>query len=232
MSLADIAIDTDHRSRLRLNQQLDVLTMRPGKRRQLLKKIGAGTRRDLRTNIRKQRTVDGKRMQARADARTRRKMFRNMPKNTITRLKNDHSATVTWKHTGQAKVAYRHHHGIDEAYTAKRAESRYGQPDYKQKCTAAQARALAKEGFRRRVARKHGKGPAILKRVPQKWIRENITLGQAGLILRMMRINSTRGVQSWKIKTPARPILGATEADAAKYLTAMATSALQEMQRK
>lgn len=231
MALLDIRVDTDHRSRLRLNRQLDVLTMPPAERRRLLKKIGAGTRRDLRTNIRKQQTIAGSRMEPRADARKRRKMFRGMAKNSITKLKSDHQAVVTWKNAGQAKVAYQHHHGIDEEFTATRAAKKYGEPDYQARCTAAQARALAKEGYRRRVARKRGTGPAILKRVSQKWIRENLSLGQAGLILRLMRTGSAKGKQSWKIKVPERPILGATEADAARYLTAMATTALQEMKR-
>lgn len=147
----------------------------------------------------------------------------------ITRIVNDHSAVVTWKQAGQAKIAYRHHHGVPEDYTAKKAERVYGRPDYRKPATPAQAKALNREGFRRRVARKRGKGGAVLKRVPQKWIRDNMSLGQAGLILRLMRTGSTKGVQRWEIEVPERPVLGATPADADKLLTAMAQNALQRI---
>jgi hypothetical protein len=158
-----------------------------------------------------------------------------MSKKMVTNLKGDHSADVTWRGYGIAKTAYRHHHGIAEDVTARKASAiakkQFGPPDYKAKATPAQARALNKEGFRLRVARKRGKGGAILKKVPQKWIQDNMTVGKAGLILRLMRTNNPRGKQSWKINVPARPILGALPADADKYLTAMATSILQDTKR-
>ncbi|MGB3222532.1 MAG: hypothetical protein WBB23_07005 [Desulforhopalus sp.] len=230
MSQPVLTIDTDRRSRLRLSEQLEVLSMSPRRRRRFLKKIGSSTIRDTRQNARAQRTITGSRMEPRASKKKRR-MFRAMAKGMNTRIKNDHSADVTWKNQGQAKTAYRHHHGVPENFTASRAKKQYGVPDYKGKATPAQAKALNKEGFRLRVARKRGQGGAILKKVSQKWIRDNLTIGKAGLILRLMRTESPHGKQSWKIKVPARPILGATPEDADKYLTAMAANALQEIKR-
>ena len=165
-------------------------------------------------------------------SKKKKRMFRALGKGTVTRVRNDHQADVTWKNPGQAKVAYRHHHGVPETFTAAKAAKVYGVPDYQKPATPAQAKALNKEGYRRKVARKRGKGGAIMKRVPQKWIRENMTLGQAGLVLRLMRTNTRKGKQSWEIRPPARPILGATPADANKYLTAMATNALRQIQKK
>jgi hypothetical protein len=52
-------------------------------------------------------------------------------------------------------------------------------------------------------------------------------------VLRLMRTDSTKGVQSWLIKVPPRPILGATPENAQIYLTAMAhQDALQQIKRK
>lgn len=232
MALPDLAIniDTDKKSTLRLMDQVDVLTMSPVRRRKMLRQMAKHTRSDLRQNIRQQRTVTGAKMTPRASKRKKR-MFSKMAKGMVTRIKNDHTAIVTWKQTGQAKLAFQHHHGVSENFTSKKAARINGTPDYKKPATPAQAKALNREGFKRKVARKRGKGGAILKRVPQKWIRENMTLGQAGLILRLMRTNSSKGKQHWKINLPERPILGAKPEDSNNYLTAMATDALRQIKQ-
>jgi len=59
-----------------------------------------------------------------------------------------------------------------------------------------------------------------------------MTLGQAGLVLRLMRTNTRKGKQLWTIKVPERPILGASPESADIYLTAMAQEALQQIKRK
>lgn len=86
-------------------------------------------RRDTRDNIRAQRTVSGSPMGPRADKKKRR-MMRKMAKGMVTRLTGAHSADVTWKNTGQAKVADRHHRGVSEPFTAKKAARVYGTPNY------------------------------------------------------------------------------------------------------
>ena len=57
-----------------------------------------------------------------------------------------------------------------------------------------------KTGERGRLAR--------LKRVSAKWLQEHISLGQAGLILRLLQTGERRGKQSWLDTPPARPFLG------------------------
>ena len=231
MAEPDLRIDTDKPSRLKLAEQIDVLTMSSAQSRKLLKKIGTGVRKDARENVKAQRTVTGGPMPARADKKKRR-MMRKMPKGMVTRLIGEHDAVVTWKNGGQARVADRHHRGLDEEFTAKKAARIYGTPNYKKPATPAQAKSLNQEGFRRRTARRRGKGKAILKRVSQKWIRENMTVGQAGLVLRLMRTDTRKGKQLWTIKVPERPILGASPESADIYLTAMAQEALQQIKRK
>lgn len=228
MAGSDISLNLDKKAMLRLGDQIDVLTMGPVRRRKLLRKIGKQTRTNVRKNVRNQTTVTGQAMDPRAD-RKKRKMFRKMAKGMVVRLPNDHAAVITWKNAGQAKTAYRHHHGVPEDFTASRAAKVYGVPNYQKPATPAQAKALNQEGYKRPVARKRGKGGAILKKMSQKWIRENMSQGQAGLILRLMRTNSTRGKQRWTIQVPERPILGATPQQANTYLTAMATDALKEI---
>lgn len=231
MDAPDIRIDTDKQSRLRLSEQIDVLTLSPTQSRKLLKKIGSGIQKDTRENVKAQRTVSGGPMPPRADKKKRR-MMRKMPKGMVTRLAGEHNAVVTWRNGGQAMVADRHDKGIDENFTAKKAARLYGTPNYGKPATPAQAKSLNSEGYRRRTARKRGKGKAVLKRVPQKWIRDNMTLGQAGFILRMMRTGTAKGIQSWNIPVPKRPILGATPDTIDTYLTVMAQEALNQIKRK
>lgn len=225
----EMAVKQNHREVLKLVDQISLLSMSTPQRRKLLADIGKQTRKRTRGNIRGQRTVSGAAMAPRADRRIKSKMLRKMDKGMKTTVENDHQATVGWKNAGQAKGAYRHHHGIGMGWTAGKVAKVYGVPDYKKPATYPQARALNKEGFRCRVARKRGKGGATLKRVPAKWIMENMTLGQAGLVLRLMRFNTRRGKQQWETRPAPRPILGATPEDAGGFLVQMAEEALKRI---
>jgi hypothetical protein len=226
----EMTVKQDRREMLKLMDQIKVISMSVPQRRRMMADIGRQTRKKTRENIRGQRTVTGAGMHSRANARTKRKMMRNMGKGMQTKVINTHKATVGWKNAGQAKVADRHHRGIAETWTPRKMAKVHGVPDYEKPATHAQARALNKEGFRRRVARKRGKGKAILKRVPAKWIMENMTLGQAGLALRLMKYNTHKGKQNWETKPAPRPILGAAPEDADAYLTQMAEEALTRIQ--
>lgn len=230
MSDSVLKIDTDKKGRLRLNEQLEVLSLPPRQRRKLLRNMAKQSRADVRTNIQRQQTVTGQAMAPRRDKKKRR-MMTKMAKGMAVKFPNGHTAVVTWKNGGQAMTAYRHHHGISEKFTAKKAAKIYGRPNYSKPATPAQAKSLNKEGYRRPMARKRGKGGAIMKKVPQKWIRDNMSRGQAGMILRMMRTKKTKGKQAWTIQVPKRPILGATPEASGIYLTAMAREALQNIKR-
>jgi len=227
----NLAVKQDQRETLRLLDQFEVLSMSTPQARRLLADIGRQTRKNTRENIRGQKTVSGARMAPRADGRTKRKMMRKMAKGMQTKVINTHKATVGWKNAGQAKLADRHHRGVAENWTPRKMARVSGTPDYTKPATAAQARALNREGFRRRVARTRGKGGAVLKRVPAKWIMDNMTLGQAGLVLRLMRYGTRKGKQSWETKPAPRPILGATPEDADAFLTQMTEDALKRVRR-
>ncbi|CAE6928953.1 hypothetical protein ACOMICROBIO_GDFFDHBD_02471 [Vibrio sp. B1REV9] len=69
--------------------------------------------------------------------------------------------------------------------------------------TKAQAKALREEGFKVFARRLNPKAPVGKLRKPtQKWIRDNLTQEQAGLILRVMR---GAPKESWETELPARP---------------------------
>lgn len=186
-----ISIKEDRRSRLRLMDQLNILSMSPAQQKRLVRRMGSQVRSDARANIRNQMTVSGTKMTPRANARTKRKLLRKMGKGMSVQVRKSRSATavVSWKNTAVGAVAKKQQEGIPETFTPakmKKINKRFEKPGFYDKpATKKQASALNKEGFKRRVARKRGKGKATLKRVPQTWIMSNMTIGQAGMILRL-----------------------------------------------
>ena len=227
----ELTIHKNKRSSLRLLDQLDVLGMKPSQRRKILADMGKQTRKKARENIRYQRTVTGAPMTARANKRNKKKLLKKMGKGLAVTVWKDSSyrATVSWKNPSRGQLAYKQAHGVSESWTPKKAAKVYGSNDNKKPATRAQARALNKEGFRRRLARKRGKGKATLKRVPVKWIRENMTKGQAGLVLRLMLFKTRHGKQAWETAPAPRPFLGATLEDADAFITQMAENALKRI---
>ncbi|XPV75184.1 MAG: hypothetical protein ACNI27_11125 [Desulfovibrio sp.] len=137
---------------------------------------------------------------------------------------------VTWKGKKYAKIAYQHQYGISgkgTAEAAEAAEKKSGGSRYKDPATYQQAKALKAEGYRHPAQKKRGKGVA-LKRVSIKWIRENITFGRAGLILKCMR-NAPPPRRSWVINVPARPFLGVPQEQVPEFLTEIAQGVLKEL---
>ncbi|VVS92189.1 hypothetical protein [Desulfoluna spongiiphila] len=232
----DVRVRQNKREVLRLMDQLEVLSMSVPERRRLLADIGNQTRKKARENIRYQKTVSGESMAPRANSRHKKKLLKKMGKGmAVTVWKdNSHRATVSWKNPGRGQLAFKQANGVGDTWTPQRAAKVYGpksRNDYKKPATQAQARSLNKEGYRRRVARKRGKGKAVLKRVPAKWIMDNMSKGQAGLILRLMRFKTRHGKQSWEVKPAPRPFLGATPEDADAFLTQMAEDGLKRVRR-
>ncbi|RZV17346.1 hypothetical protein EOJ41_15160 [Vibrio alginolyticus] len=69
--------------------------------------------------------------------------------------------------------------------------------------TRAQAKALKEEGFKVFARRINPNAPiGKLRKPSQKWIRDNLSQEQAGLILRQMR---GAPKESWTTELPARP---------------------------
>lgn len=221
----DLKVQEDRRARLRLHEQLDLLSLPTPMRRRVVRKMALEVRKGTRANIRAQKTVSGAAMEPRKAGRARRKMLRGLGRGMRVRVTSPESAEVGWPNRLTSHIAYRHQTGQPETWTAGKARKVYGVPDYKSPATRAQAKSLIAEGYRLRVRKQRGKGCA-LRRVSQRWIRENLSLGQAGVILRMMRDGKRKGKQRWEMRTPARPFLGV---DPAKYDEALNDIARQAL---
>ncbi|WBA86521.1 phage virion morphogenesis protein [Endozoicomonas sp. GU-1] len=227
MADASMNFREDRKGRLKWNEQLDILRLAPKDKRRLVRMMASDVRKDARQNIRQQKTVSGAPMAPRKDARNKRKLLRRMGKPMVVFNKSNHEAVVSFK--GRAgSIASKHQHGSSERMTATKAAKRAGTPDYNALANRDQAKSLIAEGYRLPVKGKRGR--TKLKRVSQKWIRENMTIGQAGLILRLLR--DDKGKQSWTITTPARPFLGADERDAQQMLDSLARTSLARLRAK
>lgn len=218
----------DAQGRLRLGEQIAILAM-PGKeRRRLVKGIATQVRTDARQNIRQQKTISGSPMAPRKQTRNKRKLLRRMGKGMVVFNRGNDRAIVTWKKTVAGRIAKRQQEGNTQRMTAVAAARRGRKPDYDAPASRDMARSLMQEGYRQPVKGKNGR--VRLKKVSQRWIMDNLTQGQAGLVLKEMR--GTGGKRSWLIRTPARAFLGATEQDARRMLEAMARQQVNKIKRK
>lgn len=226
-----ISLDTDPDGRLRLIEQLELLALPPRTRRAVLKRMATEIRKDSRRNIRAQSTVHGTAMEKRRGTRVRRKMLRGLGKSMKIYARGSDRAEVTWANALTARIADRHQHGGAEDWTAGKARKVYGVPDYSQPASRTQAKALKDAGYRLRVRRPNGKG-CTLKRVPIKWICENLSSGQAGVILRLLRDGTAKGARRWTVDTPARPFLGPKPGDESRLLNDLAKQALSDIRNR
>jgi len=231
MPNSPMRLDTDPRGRLRLHEQLDLLSLPRRTRRNITMRMGRAVIKDSKGNLRQQRTIYGRSMEERRDTRTKRKMLRRMGKGLKPFMRGSNRVDVTWANGLTAKIADRHHRGVPEPWTPTKALKVYGVPDYNKPATRDQAKALKAEGYRLRVQKKKGKG-CTLRRVSIKWIMENLSRGQAGTILRQMRDNTTRGKQSWEVKPAARPFLGPKPGTEDQFLDDLARTALSEIRNR
>lgn len=192
-----------------INDVLDRFSAEIRERQKLARRMGGYVRTLSRQNIKRRRTVDGAAMTPRQKRRDARAMLMGLHRAmTVRAAAGNQGVTVSWDNALMAAIGYRHQEGIGEAWGPRRARAVYGQPDYKARATRKQAQALLREGYRLMVrAKGGGRRP---KRVTVQWIEQNMTLGQAGLILRLLRTGQATGKQSWRDTVPARPFLGVT----------------------
>lgn len=115
-----------------------------------------------------------------------------------------------------------------------------GQPDYSAEATDLQAKALIREGFKRFVGRYKGgnkKGQAKKRRVSKAWIKENMTVGQAGLVLRLMRENTNdpsklpAGKTAWVITVPPRAFFGVNQTEVKEMTTELLETQVKKLKK-
>lgn len=200
-----LTIKPNKQQALSIKNQLFLASLPAKKRTSILKKLGTWERAETRKRIRKQITVDGTPFEARA-SKSRVKMLRKLGKTLepyvygANRLELKHQNTLT------GRIAAFQQEGGIETMTATKMAKKNGKLSYDDPCTRRQAKALAREGYRVRKAK--GKG---YRRATINEIMERMKMGQAGLILRIMR-NKRDAPRVWDIQVSPRPHLGSKTA--------------------
>lgn len=192
-----------------LKRQLQTLTLSNTRRRWVHRSMGNKVRVYSRARIRAQRDLSGQRYEQRVDGR-KKKMETGLGRKMGV-FADSKQARVTWGNGLMAQIAYAQQHGIDELFTALKAEKVYGKSDYKAPATLKQARALREAGYTVKRG-KHGK-----RKTPTlKWMIANLNRGKAGLILRILRQEQKK--QRWTVGLPERSFLGTTRSEDSQLL--------------
>jgi phage virion morphogenesis protein len=236
-------------------QARKILNLPEGKRRTLMRSWGRKIRKAARDNTQAQRNVDGSRWAGRKprqdkierDEKGRRKnsgkMLKNITKGkhlNVKTLGND-AVEVDWANSGIGRLAREHQEGMDQFFKMS-GDKNYGGGKYDQPATDRQAKALIVSGYKIRKARKlnWNEESAYKKRrkngasewvTPSKaWIKRNIKMGQAGLILHELGYSSAK--RSWTIERPSRSFLGASKEQVTDMLDEVYEAMLERKRNK
>lgn len=199
----------------KLARQLKALTMPRSQRRVFHRKVGREVIKRSKQRLRKQKNVDGSKFKRRKPGSHRKgKILKNIMrsasgKELVKVFAGPESGKVTWPNHLIGKVAAQHQSGFREKYSAAKSARRYGRPNYSQSATPSQAKSLIAAGFRLvRGKYRSGqkKGETKTRRVSQRWIQENMSFGQAGLVLKILEGDTSKS--NWEIETPGREFFG------------------------
>lgn len=226
----EIKFNTRHAAKMK--QRIALMALKPGSRKRVFKGAGRSFLKASKDHIRQQKTIHDQPMKQRKSGKGKllKRMGRALKVKATTR-----QAVLTWPNKMIARTGARHQFGIDEVMTASRLAKIHGHTDYKVPATRKQAKALVESGFTVGSGNKYKSGPnkgkTRRKRPSRRWVVENMTLGQAGLIIRILR-HTTKTATRWVIPVPARPFLGVTGSDAAKTLEAQIAKEQTRQARK
>lgn len=212
----------------------NILNLPEGKRRTLMRSVGRRVRKNARDNTRAQENIDGSKWAPRKKRKDKIEYGRNgKRKNNGKMLKNitkgkhlnvrtvgSDAVKVDWARPGIGRLAKQHQDGMDVFFSMAANHQSTGMGHgYGDPATERQAKALVVSGFKIRKARKqglgkkwaakrrrkHGASPYV--RPTLKWVQDNLTFGQAGLILADV-FGYGGATENWQIKAPARSFLG------------------------
>jgi len=226
-------ITTRMQGDLKLMKQLQVLAMPPAKRKKFHREVTRLVIREARANTKAQRTVTGEAFAPRINKKKKKPLLKNVAKaKNLKAYVGPNSGKVTWPNSLSGKIARAQQEGHTETMTAGKMKKIRGVPDYDAPATKAQAKALLQAGFRRPTGKyKSGvkKGQTKSRRVSSKWIMENMTLGKAALVLRILLDKKTKA--SWPVTVKARPFFGLRKADVNELSDRLIKNILTDVKR-
>lgn len=157
----------------------------------------------------------------RKNKQKRRKMLVKLGKRLMVVSADSNSAYVGFKNTGVGKVAYKQQEGIGNTVTMQSVlNNRRVRKPLTDPATKIQAQALLDVGFMVRKANSGFKTPT------KKWISDNMTISEAGFILRTLR---GKALTAWFVRLPARSFLGINPNELADFMNAAAKEFLRKV---
>lgn len=213
---------------LPFKKQMQLLAMPTALRRRLLYRVAKLVIRDSKKRVRQQRDLNGRPFTARAKKRKGgNKMLSKLVKQLKVMNNNSVKAEVSFGSAVAGRIASKHQYGSIETVTARSLNKKSLAASKDSQATRKQARALRVAGFE--IKKASGKGS---KKPSLKWIVENLKVGQAGAILRALRIEAGEQIKkSWTTVLPARSFLGATAAEVQQHIEMIFKQMKQEIQR-
>jgi hypothetical protein len=193
---------------LTLERQLKLLALPSGKQRVLLSKVARKSLTGFKKHVAKQTDVEGSAYAPRRKRRKdRKKMLSGLARNLKVTFQSATESKIGFSNGLMAYIAAKQQYGFTETVTAaslnRNANANRSNSGM---ATRQQAAKLLSLGYLRR----NGSRPSI------KWITQNMPMGQAGLLVRILRTDSPKS--SWQTKLPARSFVGMTEDEAKQYI--------------
>ncbi|MCU8012505.1 hypothetical protein [Shewanella sp. SM74] len=200
-----LTIKPNKQQALNIQNQVMLASLPAKKRIRVLKKLGTWERAETRKRIRQQTTVEGTKFEARA-SKSRVKMLRKLGKTLEPYVYSANRLELKHKNTLTGKIAAFQQFGGSETMTAAKMAKKDGPLSYDDPCTKRQAKALANEGYK--IRRAKGKN---YRRATINEIMARMKMGQAGLILRLMR-DKRDAPRTWEVNVSPRGHLGSKTA--------------------
>lgn len=205
-------LSVDTKGAVSLQRQIEALALPANKRKKINTMLGREVIKQSRARIRKQKTLSGTSFKSRANGKKKKLLSRLMKGKLVKVWAGPNTAKVGWENAGIGKVARANQDGFIDTFNARKVlkqEIKSGEPRADENATRAQAKQLVKLGYKRKVGTyKSGnkKGQSRTKRVSQSWIVENMTMGYAGRLIKILDDKETK--QIWNVVIPARPFFG------------------------
>ena len=207
----------------RVKAMVGLIKASPAKRKNILRKVGRSAKTINAKRRREQQKIDGKPMQSRKKGT--KKMFAKLVRKLRYKATSEDARLFFLDNAGL--VADAHHRGIGDNFNIKKEgdeekEKKGGNPlspeSINKPATRAQAKKLVDSGeFRigKRITkngkRKNGGKGRI---PPMRWIIQNLTVGQAGLIYRSIKKQQNiQAKEKWDVPRTPRPWLGMNKQD-------------------
>jgi len=148
-----------------------------------------------------------------------RKMLTRLAKRMRIVSINDQEAVIGWASSFEGMIAAKQQFGYTQTVTAQqnRAQDNSSPQSLSGPATRQQAKALLDAGFKRRIPKRGYKTPSI------KWITQNMSMSQAGLVLRKLREGGNRS--AWTTTLPPRSFLGVSAGDMNELISLAVTEA-------